>query len=184
MSRRDDLVAKLREKIADALSRLKDFEAAELLMMGVAASEAKANAVKWGDALLGAEADRLSDAVDRELDDRGGEKYLRAERLSTVQAMDTTALSKAETADIIDRVMQAKAISVATSDDHERSVMEAFVERGKTELAARGVTVEVVATEVKSRKKAEASTPKTPVPPVPSPSEIINGVSPPDVPRE
>ena len=182
MARRDDLVAKLRQKIAEAMARIRDMNAPELLMISVAASEAKANAVRWSDAILQTEAESLSAAVEHELEDRGGAKYLRTERLGAVNAMDEKAIRDADATDLIERIMQAKAIAVGTPDEEERLVMEKFVARARDELAKRGIQVEVLAREV-GGLGAAAATVKTP-PPVPSPSEIINGTSPPDVPKE
>jgi len=178
-----DLYETLGAVIKQALASLPDAEAFELAHLNHVATSIRQQAIDIGEIRLKQEAERLMYAVDKEIEDRGGEKYMNQERSASLEH-SISELPNLTTAEIIQRMAD---ISIQTKAGYDTEALARYSNASQEELMKRGVKAEfkifdpsgVLDKARAINKKVE----KVKFPDDLTPNQIINAKTPKDIPN-
>jgi hypothetical protein len=177
-----DLYDTLGAIIKQAMEALPDAEAFELAHLVQVATSIRQQAIDVGEQRLKQEAERLMFAVDKEIEDRGGEKYMQQERKASLEH-SIRELSTLSTAEIIQRMAD---LSMHPSVEPDKEALDKYTMASAAELKKRGVVAEFKLTDpdgIFAPAKPEKKIKKIKFPKNLTPNKIINKKTPKGIPN-
>jgi SAM-dependent MidA family methyltransferase len=162
--------AQLKKVIAEAKGKLKSASSDELGVLHEVGHKVRGQALAGGEDRLLQAAEELLDAIEDEIDSRGGEAWLEKESATSMNGITSEDASKMSVGEIMLQIKTCKAFERLTSTEEFKAAANGLVQRLEKELNARGL---YLGPQQKSVRKYL----------VPTPSEIINGKSIGDVPN-
>lgn len=164
-----DLYDSLHVTINEALGRIHDCSAEDLLTLKRSAFYVRDQALVTDDKKLLQEADRLAVAIEGEIDDRGGSKYLDDEAADAWLAVKDKTIEKMTTSQLISEAANTKICATSTRSERFKDAAKQIFTRLEAELKNRGVDIKVSAIKMMATPPVMG--------PVPTPEEIITGKS-------
>lgn len=162
--------AQLKKVITEAKGKLKSASSDELGVLHEVAHKVRGQALVGGEDRLCQAAEDLIDAVEAEIDSRGGEAWLEEESAKSMDRLTSEDVAKLSVAEIMLQIKTCKAFERLTTTEKFKASANGLAERLEKELNARGLYMGPQQRSVRQYL-------------VPTPSEIINGKSIGDVPN-
>ena len=162
--------AQLKKVITEAKSKLKSASSDELGVLHEVGHKVRGQALAGGEARLMKAAEDLIDAIEAEIDSRGGEAWLEKESASSMDKITSEDVAKMSVTEILLQIKTCKAFERITLSEEFKASANGLANRLEKELNAKGL---YMGPQQKSVRQYL----------VPTPSEIINGKSIGDVPN-